>query len=53
MKIGKIVRDKKKQKDENKRRVQSVKTARQDEQMSFPLKTKVYGGLQFDMDMST
>jgi len=53
MKIGNIVRNNKKKKEDNKRRVQSVKTARQDEQMSFPLKTKVYGGLQFDMDMST
>lgn len=53
MKIGNHIREKKRVKEENKRRVQSVKNVRSDEQMSLPLKTKVYGGLQFDMDAST
>jgi hypothetical protein len=53
MKIGNHIREKKKIKEDNKRRVQSVKNQRTDDQMSLPLKTKVYGGLQFDMDLST
>ena len=53
MKIGNHIREKKKAKEENKRKVQSVKNMRSNEQMSVPLGTKVYGGLQFDMDNST
>lgn len=45
MKIGNHIREKKKVKEENKRRVHSVKNQRSDVQMSVPLKTKVYGGL--------
>jgi hypothetical protein len=43
--VGNHLRDKKRLKEDNKRKVQSVKKQKNDETMSIPLKTKVYGGL--------
>jgi hypothetical protein len=53
MKIGNHIREKKKVKEDNRRRVKSVQNQRSEVQIAMPLKTKVYGGLQFDMDNST
>lgn len=52
MKIGNNIRDRKKVKEDNKRKVQSVKTTRVNDTMSKPLKTKVYGVPHFDLDSS-
>jgi hypothetical protein len=51
MKLGNMIRDKKRETDEMRKKVQSVKSQRTHEVMSMPLKTKVYGGLM-DSDIS-
>lgn len=49
IKIGNHIRDKKRIMEENRKKVHSVKSARNDEMMSQALKTKVYGGMSFDV----
>lgn len=53
MKVGLHIRDKKKSKDVNKKKVATVKQSKQEDQMALPLKTKVYGGFEEGEDNST
>ena len=52
MKIGNHIRDKKHMKDQNKKKVLTVKNAKADDQI--PIQTKQFGGmLDLDQDVST
>ena len=54
MKIGNHIRDKKYVKDVNKKKVQTVKTSKADEQMALPITTKqIDGSMLMDADLST
>lgn len=54
MKIGNHIRDKKHIKDVNKKKVQTVKNSKIDEQMALPITTKqIDGGMLMDADLST
>ena len=54
MKIGNHIRDKKHVKDANKKKVQTVKTSKADEQMALPITTKqIDGSMLMDADIST
>ena len=54
MKIGNHIRDKKKVKEYNKKKVQTVKNSKVDEQMALPITTKqIDGSMLMDADVST
>ena len=54
MKVGNHIRDKKKIKDINKKKVQNVKMNKESDQMALPITTKqIDGGMLLDPDVST
>ena len=54
MKIGNHIRDKKARKETNKKKVQTLKNAKVDEQMALPITTKqIDGSMLIDPDVST
>lgn len=54
MKIGNHIRDKKTRKDDNKKKVLVIKSAKADEQMALPITTKqIDGAMLMDADVST
>ena len=54
MKIGNHLRDVRKIKMDNKKKVQKVKNSKADEQMALPITTKqIDGGMLLDADVST
>ena len=50
IKIGNHLRQVKKTKMENRKKVATVKRNKESEQLAVPLKTKLYGGLEFPND---
>ena len=54
MKIGNHIRDKKHVKELNKKKVQTVKNSKIEDQMALPITTKqIDGGMLLDADLST
>ena len=54
MKVGNHIRDKKKMKEINKKKVQTVKLNKESDQMALPITTKqIDGGMLLDPDVST
>ena len=54
MKVGNHIRDKKKMKEVNKKKVQTVKLNKESDQMALPITTKqIDGGMLLDPDVST
>ena len=51
MKIGNHLRDRKKAKEVNKKKVDQRKAAKQDELMALPITTKQIDGMLFDQDL--
>ena len=50
MKVGNHLRQVKKTKQDNKRKVAAIKKSKESEQLAVPLKTKVYGGFEVPHD---